>query len=103
MYLAIQSVLLSYAFSRYAFRWIPETVVSCSSHLRRLRSQDPTEHLMQTSQGEGTRSFHVQYTDKIVVISVVMQRQVPTIQTKKKTVEVPQMQYHGVEWWTPSL
>ena len=32
-------------------------------------------------------------TDRIVVFPVVMQRQVPTIQTEEKTAEVPQIQY----------
>ena len=37
--------------------------------------------------------LQVQYIDKIVHVSVVMQRQIPTIQTMQKTVEVPLVQF----------
>ena len=37
--------------------------------------------------------------DRIVDVPVVMQRQVPIIQTVQKTVEVPQVQ-SLIEWWT---
>ena len=37
-----------------------------------------------------------QYSGKIVDVPVVMQRQVPTIQTLQKTVEVPQVQFDRV-------
>ena len=37
----------------------------------------------------------MQYIDKIVDVPIVVQRQAPTVQTVKKTVEVPQVQFLG--------